>query len=363
MFNLSVCMIIKDEQDVLNRCLDCVKQIADEIIIVDTGSTDNSINIAKEYTDHIYHYEWNNNFAHARNFSYSKATCDYIMWIDADDIITDENIKKINDLKLNLDENIDVLYFRYNDWNEESLFNFFYRERISKRQCNLLWKYNVHEVLDINPKLTTKLCKDIAVEHKKQKRDKNEDRNLKLLDFAKYEEKDGFDYTKQLYLIKELWNNNKFDKAINVYQNSKPYFNKHNIYIPLFYAGWCHIYSKKYEELLKEIEYAKNLGMTIFDTILFLEAVAYESMKKIDKAELLYNKCIYDCRSNLDNCSLNNTFYYGYNNYFPYLRLVNINIYRKNLKKAKEYLEKAKQLYPDDNLWKVEELRIVFNEG
>ena len=94
MQSISLCMIVKDEQDVLKRCLESVKNIVDEIIIVDTGSTDNTIEIAKEYTHKIYHLKWENDFAKARNYSLSKATKDYILWLDADDYLDNESINR-----------------------------------------------------------------------------------------------------------------------------------------------------------------------------------------------------------------------------------------------------------------------------
>jgi glycosyltransferase involved in cell wall biosynthesis len=70
---MSLCMIVKNEEKVLRRCLDPVKGIVDEIIIVDTGSTDNTKEIAKDYTDKIFEFKWNNNFSEARNYAASKA--------------------------------------------------------------------------------------------------------------------------------------------------------------------------------------------------------------------------------------------------------------------------------------------------
>ena len=66
---ISACMIVKNEEEVLARCLDCVKQFADEIIIVDTGSTDRTKEIAQNYTSHVYDFPGLMISAAARNFS------------------------------------------------------------------------------------------------------------------------------------------------------------------------------------------------------------------------------------------------------------------------------------------------------
>ena len=93
MKTISLCMIVKDEENVIERCLKSVKGIFDEIIIVDTGSSDSTKKIVSKYTDKIYDYKWNNDFSEARNYSFSKATCDYIMWLDADDVLLEEDAK------------------------------------------------------------------------------------------------------------------------------------------------------------------------------------------------------------------------------------------------------------------------------
>jgi glycosyltransferase involved in cell wall biosynthesis/2-polyprenyl-3-methyl-5-hydroxy-6-metoxy-1,4-benzoquinol methylase len=87
---ISCCMIVKDEEDNLSRCLKSVTEFVDEIVIVDTGSTDNTKTIARRFTDKIYDLEWKEddglgNFSRARNYSVDQATGDYIFWIDADE--------------------------------------------------------------------------------------------------------------------------------------------------------------------------------------------------------------------------------------------------------------------------------------
>ena len=84
---VSVCLIVKNAQATLYRCLDSVKPIADEIIICDTGSTDRTVEIAREYTDQVYHIPWEDDFAAARNRSIARATKDWVLWIDADEYL------------------------------------------------------------------------------------------------------------------------------------------------------------------------------------------------------------------------------------------------------------------------------------
>ena len=90
MVSISLCMIEKDEEAVLARCLDSVQGIADEIISVDTGSSDQTRAIASQY-GRVLDFAWGNDFSAARNYSFAQAGCDYILWLDADDVIPPES--------------------------------------------------------------------------------------------------------------------------------------------------------------------------------------------------------------------------------------------------------------------------------
>ncbi len=99
---ITLCMIIKNEEAFLEKCLSSIENFADEIIIIDTGSTDNSINIAHSFRAKVYRYEWNNHFAKARNEGITKAETEWILWLDADeclDIQDPETYKKALDNK------------------------------------------------------------------------------------------------------------------------------------------------------------------------------------------------------------------------------------------------------------------------
>ena len=95
MITISLCMIVKNEEDTLARCLDTVQDIVDEINIVDTGSTDRTKEIAKKYTSRIFDYPWNDSFSDARNESFKHATKDYILYLDADDVLLEPDRKKL----------------------------------------------------------------------------------------------------------------------------------------------------------------------------------------------------------------------------------------------------------------------------
>ena len=95
---LSLCMIVKDEDQFLPMCLDSVKDYVDEIIIVDTGSTDKTVEIAHSYNAKVYHHPWENSFSKARNYSLKYATCDWILILDADEEIDKEDAHRLKEV-------------------------------------------------------------------------------------------------------------------------------------------------------------------------------------------------------------------------------------------------------------------------
>ena len=95
---LSLVMIVKDEERALERCLKSIHGIVDEIIMVDTGSTDNTVEIAKSFGANVYDFQWVNDFSEARNFGLSKASHNYRLILDADEYIIKWDSNEINKL-------------------------------------------------------------------------------------------------------------------------------------------------------------------------------------------------------------------------------------------------------------------------
>ena len=79
---ISACMIVKDEEKMLPRCLESIKDVVNEIILVDTGSKDNTIEIAKRYGAKVFHHPWEDHFSKHRNQSIKHANSDWIFIID-----------------------------------------------------------------------------------------------------------------------------------------------------------------------------------------------------------------------------------------------------------------------------------------
>lgn len=95
--SLSLAMIVKDEEDCIKRCLDSIMNLVEEIVIVDTGSTDKTIEICRSYNNaQVFSYPWNNNFAEARNFGLDKVTGDWVLWLDADEEVAGGDRDQLN---------------------------------------------------------------------------------------------------------------------------------------------------------------------------------------------------------------------------------------------------------------------------
>lgn len=143
MKTLSITLIVRNEQANLARLLPML-DFADEIVVVDTGSTDNTVQVAKSYTDKVYNFTWRDDFSKARNYAITQANCDYIMWLDADDILPQNTQQALSAWKLSSDR-ADMYYLKYT---MDSAFPFwFWRERIVKRCKQCRFKGFIHEAI------------------------------------------------------------------------------------------------------------------------------------------------------------------------------------------------------------------------
>ena len=154
MITISLCMIVKNEERVLKRCLESVRDLVDEIIIVDTGSTDATKRIAAGYTDKIYDLTWNDDFSAARNFAFSKATKEYIYSADADEVLSEENRQRFRQLKETLLPEIEIVQMKYgNQLHNGTVYNFDeeYRPKLFRRLRNFVWEEPIHEMVRLAP--------------------------------------------------------------------------------------------------------------------------------------------------------------------------------------------------------------------
>lgn len=169
MVSISICMIVKNEEAVLARCLDSLQGIAEEIIIVDTGSTDRTKEIAAAYTDKIYDFIWVNDFSAARNFAFSKATGDYIYSADADEVLEEKDRKKFLQLKQALLPEIEIVEMIYVNPEECNMVYNYTREprpKLFKRLREFRWIDPIHETVALQPLVYSS---DIEIQHRPEK--------------------------------------------------------------------------------------------------------------------------------------------------------------------------------------------------
>ncbi|MDE5679937.1 MAG: glycosyltransferase family 2 protein, partial [Lachnospiraceae bacterium] len=114
MITISLCMIVKNEEKLLPRCLDTVADLVEELIIVDTGSTDKTMQLAAAYPNvKLYEFQWIGDFAAARNFAFSKATQEYIYSADADEVLDETNRERFRILKETLLPEVEIVQMKY----------------------------------------------------------------------------------------------------------------------------------------------------------------------------------------------------------------------------------------------------------
>lgn len=215
MITISLCLIVRNEQDTLERCLASVRDIVDEIVLVDTGSTDRTKEIAYRWTSKVIDYEWNDHFAEARNFAFSQAAKDYILWLDADDVLMPEDRKAFLQLKQTLDPSIDAVSMLYhcdfdNHGNPAMTVR---RFRLVKRVKNFQWQGAVHEDLEVSG---TCYDTDITITHRKPRGSTDPDRNIKIYERLLSK---GLPFARRdlLHYAMELHQHRMYEKATKYY--------------------------------------------------------------------------------------------------------------------------------------------------
>lgn len=342
MTTISLCMIVKNEEKVLERCLNCVKDIVDEIIIVDTGSEDQTKEIAKKFTDKVYDFEWIDDFSAARNYAFQQATMDYILWLDADDVLMEEDQEKLKKLKETLTQDVDAVSMLYHiafDQYNNPTFSF-RRYRLVKRSRNFVWKGAVHEYLEVGGKI---FDSDVAVTHKKEKKEGRNDRNLKIYEnrLAKGE---PFTPRDQFYYSNELKDHGQYEKAI---ENYKKFLEMGK--------GWV---EDKIRACINMAACYRSLGDLENEIDALLKSLHYDvprpevscRMGDLYKERKLYDKAIiwYQLAILVDIKKIPGFVQEAYSTWYPYLQLCVCHWHIGNIELAIEYNEKAKKYRPED---------------
>ena len=213
MCTISLCMIVKNEEAVLGRCLESAVDLVDEIIIVDTGSTDGTKEVARRFTDKLFDFPWADDFSAARNFSFDRASGGYCMWLDADDVIAEDDRTRFRAMREELLPGADVIMMPYHtafDPQGRPTFTY-YRERVVRSDPRFRWAGAVHEAIAPAGEVR---WSNAAVSHKKAGAG-DPDRNLRIYE-AQLAAGKALDPRNQFYYARELWYHSRFAEAAEV---------------------------------------------------------------------------------------------------------------------------------------------------
>lgn len=295
---LSLCMIVKNEEQNLEKCLSKIKPIIDEIIIVDTGSVDNTKEIAVKFTDKVYDFVWCDDFSSARNFSISKATYDWVLILDADEFIERFDKQNILDF-INSKENIKTVG-RIKEINiiEDSFGDRKSFERISRLFNKKYFHYEgiIHEqVTHIEKESFKTNSVDITVKHigyteKELNRTKKLERNIGLLNNAvKNNSKDSYLYYQ---LGKSYYMSKQYEKCCEYFKNALSFSLDYRLeYVEdlIVTHGYALINAGRFNEALMIEDYREYYKNNVdYD---FLMGLIYMNNAKFNLAVQNFLKC------------------------------------------------------------------------
>ncbi len=305
---LSVCIITKNEESNIKSCLDSIKEIADEIIILDSFSTDNTINIAKNYTSEIYFEKWIDDYSYSRNYTISKAKGEWILIIDADEEFRYKN-NFIHKLKATKNKAFSIIrkeiYRQHHDLKQVRYpVNII---RLFKRATNAKFQYPIHERLDdffkekeisvlLNHECHLEHNISINIEHVQLKQKKY----LELID--KYLAKEPTDDWLRYQKIKTLKYFKNNDLALNSIQTFKPSNLKIKIATKVILSQ-IYIENEQLDgaiEVLKELPKSKNnsiknmlLGDIYFKKKAYKKALKYYIKLKTSSTSISFEQAMY----------------------------------------------------------------------
>lgn len=217
---LSLALIAKNEAKNINRLLDSVEGCFDEIVLVDTGSTDKTKEIAEARGCLVHDFKWVNSFCKARNFAFSKCTKDFIMWLDLDDVLHNkENFIQWRDHAMDLCDFWFASYHYALDAELKPIISFV-RERVMRRKLNPTWQYDLHE--GVIPKPEWKQCYITTwqVKHMRDQEDILQDRSRNITMIEQMAAEAPLDPRMQFYYGKELYEAGRASDAVPVFEKA-----------------------------------------------------------------------------------------------------------------------------------------------
>lgn len=287
---ISIAIIAKDNEKTLPALLQSLKGSVDEIILVDTGSTDSTKSIAQDFGCLVFDFVWCDDFSAARNFAYSKCSGDWIMWVDTDDVVRNADIIKTLVAQVDSDKTIDaiVLPYEYITDKNGNVINEQYRIRLTRKGF-FEWKGAIHEDLIGKRKLNRLYNKEIVIKHTATEEDSEQKllRNLHILEqqIDKENKEKNVDARTILYYGHTLFGLRRYNDARNAYITyTKISGWEEDLYLAYIRLSVCDRELKAYNNSVESIQMAWSvepeapeayiqLGLTYFAMGLYKKAM------------------------------------------------------------------------------------------
>lgn len=294
---ISLAMIVKNEEKHIRNCLERVNNIVDEIVIVDTGSTDKTIEIAKEFDAKIYKFDWCNDFSAARNYAAEKTTGEWILVLDADEYVSVGDKETLIQF-INLNSNSIGRIEQYNKYEDSNGISFSgeYISRFYPR--GIKFKGLVHEQLDTCFK---RIKMNFRVEHSGYYKTNKSERNLPMLLRMLEQNKDDtyilYQIGRTLYVDKKYLESQRyFEQAYGAMKYEYSYSRSLIIYYLYSIVNSNTNYEKGLQIINAEKEkYGNDADFNFVCGIFYLNLVIYNEKKYINYMPLIeksYLKCL-----------------------------------------------------------------------
>lgn len=146
---ISACLITKNEEENINRCIESFRESVDEIILVDTGSIDQTVQLAEKSGAKVYFYQWDNSFSNARNYALDKASGDWVIFLDADEYFAHNTGKNIPGILNNAEPGVEGYLCKWSDISKDGKHesSITYMPRIFKNSKSIRYYGNIHEAI------------------------------------------------------------------------------------------------------------------------------------------------------------------------------------------------------------------------
>ena len=297
---VSLCLIVKNEERCLSRCLESFKDVVDEICILDTGSTDKTVEIAESFGAKVDFFAWNDDFSEARNKNLEMATMDWIVVADADEYLKQEDIQTLKQaLRIRQYDGflIKTLNFNQED-SQQHIVNL--NQRIFKNNGNFRYQGKIHEqVVCIDPARKGEgfIAIDVGFYHtgylrsEREEKEKNQ-RNLTILRAASKEEPETM--FSLFNLANEFSNDpNKHQEALNLYNRAYAYRDFGAGFMPklMMFRLLAMIREKQWDEALEAIDDGLA-AYPDFTDLVYQRGVVEKKKGLVLKAIASFKKCL-----------------------------------------------------------------------